>query len=312
MPNPRLSIKQRDAAWGYIFVAPMLLLTGVFVAWPVIGSFRIAFYNWSGIGEPEQFVGWRHFITVAKDPFFWNAFKNTMVYTLVLVPIQLSLALGLAVVLNQPKLRASTLYRVIYFLPVVTSAAIVGIVMSLLLGNFSAELSAPLMEAGLLMRPLDILGSPSLAMAAVIGVGIWHTLGYNLVYFLAALQTVPQELHDAAKVDGADSLQQFVHVTLPCITPVGLVILCLAILGCLNVFDLVMTLTNGGPYYATDVVSTYVYGYAFTASRGDSTANVGLASSASIFMGLIIMAITLLQALALKKLRARRELEARP
>jgi ABC-type sugar transport system permease subunit len=292
--------RAQEHAWAYAFLAPMLVLTGTFVIYPIFGSFRMAFYNWDGFGRPSQWVGWRHFMSVAKDPFFWSAFRHTATYTGILVPIQLGLALGLAIVLSELKLKGSNSYRTLYFVPVVTSAAIVGIVMSLLLGNVSTQLSSALMSMGLITRPINLLGDPRFSLYAVIAVGVWHSFGYNLVYFMAALQSVPPEIYDAAKVDGASPLQRFLYVTLPSIKSVGVVILFLAILGSLGVFDLVLTLTNGGPYYSSDVVSTYVYGYAFTSARGSSQANFGFASAASIFMGFMVMGITVLQLLAIR------------
>ncbi|MBI3976842.1 MAG: sugar ABC transporter permease [Chloroflexi bacterium] len=296
----------RRVAWSYLFLAPMVLLTGLFVIYPIIASVHITLYDWNGIGEPTRYVGLRHFLTVARDPFFWNAFKNTAVYTVVLVPIQLTLALILALVLNSPRLRGATVYRAIYFSPVVTSAAMVGVVVSLLLGNIGLDLSLKLVELGLISEPVDILSSPSLALPAVIAVGVWHTLGYNLVYFLAALQSIPKELYEAARVDGANAGQQFTRITVPMLQDVGLVILFLAILGSLQVFDLVLVMTGGGPYFASEVVSTYIYHYAFTPAAVQAEANVGYASAAAFFMSTLVMGITILQFLAVRWARRER------
>jgi len=303
MKAARRRLPLRDHAWAYVFLAPLLVLTGTFVVYPILGSFRMAFYNWDGFARATQWVGWRHFLSVAKDPFFWSAVRHTATYTALLVPLQLALALALAVVLSELKLKGANAYRTLFFIPAVTSAAIVGIVMGLLFGDLSTLLSRALIWAGWADQPVNLLGDPRFALYAVIAVGVWHSFGYNLVYFMAALQSVPPELYDAAKVDGAGGLQRFAHVTIPSIRSVGVVILFLAILGSLGVFDLVLTLTNGGPYYSSDVVSTYVYGYAFTSSRGSTQANFGFASAASIFMGVIVMGLTLLQWLALRLTR---------
>ena len=297
----------RKNLWSYLFLLPMLVLVGLFVVYPMIASVHITLYDWNGIGRPTRYVGLRHFLTVARDPLFWNAFRNTFVYAAVLVPIQLTLALILALVLNNPRLSGSSVYRAIYFSPVVTSAAMVGIVISLLLGSVGQDLSQMLISYQLIQEPIDWLGHPTLALPTVIAVGIWHTLGYNLVYFLAALQSIPKELNEAAKVDGAGSWHQFIHVTVPMLREVGLVILFLAILGSLQVFDLVLVMTGGGPFYASEVVSTYIYHYAFTPTSIAAESNVGYASAAAFFMGLIVMCITLLQLLAVKYARQRRK-----
>ncbi len=296
----------RDSVWGYLFLAPMLILTLTFVIYPIFGSVRIAFYNWDGIGNPTQYVGLRHFMGVAKDPWFWGALKHTVIYAAVLVPVQLFLALILALLLNNSRLKGVNFFRALYFMPVVTSGAVVGVVINLLFGNFASGLSAPLIKLGLISTPLDLLGSPSLALGCIIAVGIWHTLGYNLIYFLASLQAVPEELYEAAEVDGASKVQRLVHVTLPSIRPMMVIIVFMAILGSLGQFDLVKTMTDGGPYYASDLVSTYIYSYAFASSHGMSQSNYGLASAASLFMSLMVFGFTMLQLLAIKVSRKER------
>lgn len=301
-----LARRMRDHAWAYLFLAPMIVLVLVFVLYPIIGSIRYAFYNWDGIGEPGQFVGARHFRTVATDPYFWNAFRHTALYTLVLVPVQLTLALILAVVLNNPRLRFSNFYRAVYFLPVVTSAAVVGIVISLLFARISSNFPQWMIDAKLVNPTLGIVNDPRLIMPAIITVGIWHTLGYNLVYFLAALQSVPQELYEAATMDGAGRFAKFRYITIPMIRPIGVIILFLAILGSLGVFDIVWVLNKGGPLYASDVVSTYIYGFTFTSARGSSKANFGYASAAALFMSLLVLGITALQLVVVARARRRR------
>jgi ABC-type sugar transport system permease subunit len=299
--------------WSYVFLLPMVILVGMFVVYPMVASINITMYDWNGIGNPTRFVGFRHFIQVSTDPLFWNAFKHTFTYAFVLVPVQLVLALILALVLNNPRLKGSTIYRAIYFSPVVTSAAMVGVVMGMLLGGAGEALNSMLINIGLIQAPIDWLGNPSVALPVIIGVGIWHTLGYNMVYFLAALQSIPKELYEAARVDGANAVHQFIHVTVPMLREVGVVIVFLAILGSLQVFDLVLVLTGGGPYFASEVVGTYIYHYAFTPAAIQAEANVGFASAAALFMGLIVMSITIMQLLAVRwagKRRAEMKAEA--
>jgi ABC-type sugar transport system permease subunit len=296
-PTKPLWKRIRQHGWAYLFLLPMLILSLMFVVYPIIGSIRYAFYNWTGVGEPTEFVGWRHFITVASDKYFWNAFRNTILYTAVLVPIQLTLALVLALILNSPRLRFSTFYRTIYFLPVVTSMAVVGVVFSLLFARLGTNYPTWLVETGLVNPRLGLLQNPKLVMWVIIGIGIWHTLGLNLVNFLAGLQTIPNELYEAATIDGAGWFAKFWYITVPLIRPVGLIVLMFALLGSLGVFDPVWVMTQGGPFFASDVVSTYVYSYTFGSTRGDSSANFGYASAAALFMSLLVLGLTLLQVL---------------
>ena len=304
-PRPPLWRQIKKNLWSYLFLAPMAILVGLFVVYPMAASINITLYDWNGIGNPTRYVGLKHFFTVAGDPLFWNAFKNTATYAVVLVPVQLTLALILALVLNNANLKGSTIYRAIYFSPVVTSAAMVGVVLSMLLGTVGTDLSSTLVGAGIIDQPIDWLGDPRFALPAVITVGIWHTLGYNLVYFLAALQSIPKELYEAAKVDGANAFHQFTKITVPMLREVGAVILFLAILGSLQVFDLVLVMTGGGPYFSSEVVSTYIYRFAFTPASISAEANVGYASAAALFMGLMVMSITALQIFAVSRMRKR-------
>lgn len=296
----------RRHGWSYLFLVPMLALVVPFVIYPLVASVEITLFNWDGIGHPTEYVGIENFVRVAHDPLFWSAFKHTFEYAAVLVPVQLTLALILALVLNNPHLRGATVYRAIYFSPVVTSAALVGIVVSLLLTSLGQPINQELMRLGLIQQPIDWLGSAVFALPTIIVVGIWHTLGYNLVYFLAGLQSIPKDLYEAAAVDGANAWHRFWDVTVPLLREVGAVILFLAILGSLQVFDLVLVMTGGGPYYASEVVSTYIYHFAFTAASVQSQANVGYASAAAFFMGVLVMGLTGLQLLAVALMRRRR------
>lgn len=293
--------------WAYFFVLPMLILFANFTVYPVLASVRYTFYNWNGIGSPQDFIGFKHYASISKDPFFWNAFKNTFMYAGVLVPTQLTTALILAVILNSRSLKLKWLFRTVFFSPVVTSSAIVGIVISLLSISVGGNISKMLISVGLIDRLVDWLGNPHTAMWIVIGVGVWKGLGYPTIYFLAGLQTVNQELYDAAKVDGAGMGALFWHVTLPSIYPVGVVVLLLTTLHSLRVFDIVQVMTRGGPYFATDVVGTYIYRYAFVStSLGESEANLGYASAAAFFMGVLVMLISVAQVVAVRYVTKRR------
>ena len=291
----------RRHIWSYVFVMPMFVLFLGFTLYPLLASVRYTLYDWDGIGVPRNFVGLEHYISIAQDAFFWNAFKNTLVYTVVLVPTQLTLALGLAIVLNSQWLKAKYIFRAVFFSPVVTSLAIVGIVISLLTSTAGHDLNRLLVNLAITKRPIDWLGDPRTAMWVVIAVGVWIGLGYPMIYFLAALQSVKQDLYDAAKIDGAGNLALFWHITIPSIRPVGLVVLLIALLHSLRVFDTVQVMTRGGPYFATDVVGTYIYRLAFYATEGgDTYARLGYASAAAFFMGLLVMGISILQLAAVR------------
>jgi ABC-type sugar transport system permease subunit len=292
--------------WSYVYVAPMLILLLVFVVYPIFASAGYTLYQWNGIGSPTQFVGLDNFKRVMQDQIFWGSFLHTFIYTAVLVPVQLTLALVLALVLNNPKLRFATFYRSVYFIPVVTSAAVVGVVIQLILTNFGDNIDQILIGLHITKQHIDWLGDPHFALGVIIAVGIWNTLGYNLVYFLAALQTIPSDLYEAARIDGAGAVARFFSVTLPMLRAVGLIILILAILGSLQVFDLVQVLTAGGPYFSTEVVNTYIYQWAFGGFTNVAVEpNIGFASAASFFYGLLLLGLSAIQVLVVRAARRR-------
>lgn len=281
---------------SWLFIMPMLVLTLTFSLYPVFRSLQITMYNWQGFGEPEQYVGLRHFQTVLTDPFFWNAFGNTLKYMLVLVPVQLTLALMLALVLTNPRMRFTTFYRTVYFMPVVTSVAIVAIVVRMLLQRGAL----PMSQALGIHPPINPIGDSRLSMLSVTAFGTWYSFGYNLVYFMAALATVPDELYDAAKVDGANWFQRLWHVTLPGIRPIATIILFFAVLGSMQVFEQSFALTGGGPYFSSEVVTGYIFRFAFgggTSGGGGAAQaiNLGYASAASFIMNVLVLGITVVQ-----------------
>jgi ABC-type sugar transport system permease subunit len=304
--NPSLWQQIVANRWSYIYLAPMVILVLTFTIYPMIASLGYTLYQWNGIGDPSMFVGLDNFRRVMVDQRFWAAFGHTFMYTAVQVPVQLVLALALALVLNNPKLRFSTFYRSIYFIPAVTSPAIIGVVMNLMINTFGDTIDSFLQALHITNEHIVWLADPRVVMWVIIVIGIWNTLGYNMVYFLAGLQTIPTELYEAAQIDGANAIERFVFITMPMLRAVGVVILFLAILGSLHIFDLVQVLTDGGPYFASDVVSTYIYHQAFGDISNAVTAtqpNIGFASAASFFYGVILMVITSIQFIIVRSTR---------
>ncbi|TDF99876.1 sugar ABC transporter permease [Paenibacillus piri] len=263
----------------------------VFTLYPILMSYVYSFYRWNGYGPLEEFIGFDNFIETVYDPVFWNAFKNNFIFMVVLVCVQVPLALVLALILNASWLKGSAFYRAIYFLPVVTTTAVVGLVMRFIFGAYKGLVNEVLIKLGLLDKPVDWIGSIDTALLIVIIVGIWKSFGMKMIYWLAGLQSLPKEIYEAAKVDGATAFHQFRFITIPLLLPVGSVILLLSAVNALHVFDLVKAMTEGGPAFATDMVDLYIYRYAFS-SAGE--ARVGFASSAGIFYGIAVLFISLI------------------
>jgi ABC-type sugar transport system permease subunit len=308
-PGKKATLRRQimSNVWSYLYLAPMLILLLVFVVYPNFASLGYTLYQWNGIGDPDTYVGLDNFTRVMHDSIFWESFLHTFIYTAVLVPVQLTLALILALVLNNPRLRFATFYRAVYFIPVVCSAAVIGVIIHLLLGTLGDSVNSLLLGLHVIRQHIDWLGDPRFALGVIIAVGVWNTLGYNLVYFLAGLQTIPADLYEAARIDGANAFARFFYVTVPMLRGIGMIILILAILGSLQVFDLVQVLTNGGPYFATEVVNTYIYHQAFGGySASYQEPNIGFASAASFFYGVLLIGLSIIQFLIFRYVRGRR------
>jgi multiple sugar transport system permease protein len=234
---------------------------------------------------------------VLADPLFWNSFTITMVFMVGTVPLRVALGLAIALLLNHPRLPFQRLFRTAFFLPVVTTTAIVGVVMQFIFDPSDGPVSEVLQGAG--APGVDFLGSPDAVLWTVMAVHTWKWVGVTMIYWLAALQTVPRDVLEAAQVDGASGWQSFRHVTVPMLVPFFVIITLLTIEQNLQIFDLVMTMTGGGPYYATEVIELYIYRWAFAATVPE----LGFASAAAVVLGLVLLAVGIGQLLGVRAAR---------
>ena len=281
----------------------MLTVYGLFILWPVAASIYYSFFQWNGFGNiPTYFVGLRNYLDVLKDPFFWNAFKNTVVFVVGNNVIKLPLTLAMAFLLNIPGFRLKGFYRVVLFLPVVSSTAIIGIVFTLLLSPWNGPINAIFQNIGLLKHPVDWLGTAGSAMWMIMLVEIWHYTGQYIVYWLAGLQSIPEELYEAAEIDGANRFQMFIKITIPVLKPVIVVVSLIGFIMSLRVFDIVVSMTGGGPAFGTDVMGTYIYRSAF----GAAARKIGYASAIAVIFGVIVMILGTLQGLAMNRSKRQR------
>lgn len=279
--------KRNITFWCWLFLSPMLVMYILFQAYPIMSNVFYSLLDWSGLSQNAVFVGLDNYSELLRDKYFWNAIANSFKYTLISVPIQLVLSLALAFTLNTIIKRGSVIFRTIFFLPVITTTAIVGIIMVFIFGGTGVvnEFLGLLGVSG-----VSWLGSPKSALIVVALIGVWKDVGIYMIYWMAALSNVPEELYEAAKIDGASVWQTFRKIVFPIITPIGGVILVLCALSSLKVFDLIQSMTNGGPFYATDVAATFVYR---TAYAGSGMPRIGYASAAALVSGLLIVLIGL-------------------
>lgn len=306
MKLKRTHVNRSKIIWCYIFILPQLIMLVALTLYPIFMSYYYSFFDWTGYSSLrlELYVGFDNFKETIFEPLFWNAFKNSFIFMFILVLIQVPAALIMALILNATWLKGSSFYRALYFLPVVTTTAVVGIVMRSIFGAYKGLVNEVLMWAGILDKPYDWFGSMDTALLIVIFVGVWKTFGMKMLYWMAGLQTIPRELYEAARVDGASAPQTVWYITLPLLLPVGSVIVLLSAVNALHVFDLVKSMTEGGPNFATDMVDLYIYRYAF----GDAgVPRIGFASAAGVFYGFAVLLVSLILGVFVKMTGGKRK-----
>lgn len=276
----------RKNMWCWVFMLPTLLLYILFQGYPIITSAWYSMLDWSGMTMNATFVGLQNFKELLADPLFKNSVVNSFKYMIFSVPIQLILSLVIAYILTSIIRKGATVFRTMYFIPVITTASIVGIIMIFIFGG-TGPINQVLALFGI--DTINFLGDEKTALFTVVLIGIWKDLGTYMIYWIAALQSVSQDVYEAAKIDGAGKFRTFTDVVFPLILPIGGVIAVLCVIGSLKVFDIVQTMTNGGPYFATDVVATFVYRTAYSSTTGSP--RLGYASAAALLFGLMVVTI---------------------
>ena len=271
---------------AYLYLAPTLLGLLIFSAGAIIASFFISFTNWQLV-LPPVWVGLRNYTTLFQMPEFWKVLGNTVYYTVGYVPLAVTLPLLMAILVNQ-KLRGITFFRTTYFLPVVTSGVAIALVWGWMY-NPSFGVINYLLETLFGIEGPRWLADPKWAMPSLIIIGVWHSLGYNMVIYLAGLQGIPQELYEAARIDGASPLRIFWHITVPLITPTAFFILVLSIIGSFQVWTITYLLTQGGPANSTLTLSYYIY------QQGFEWFHMGFAAALAYVLFAIVFAVTMVQ-----------------
>lgn len=250
--------KNSEALWCYLMI--MLPLIGFLVlqVYPILWTFKWSFYSYNGIISQTKFIGIKNFITmVTTDYTYWKVWWNTLLFTIIKLPIEISFAMILALLLNK-KLRGSGFFQAMFYLPNIISVVIVGLILSNMF-NYRGLINALLLNSGIIDMEIDWFSNKATSMAMIIMGHIWIHFGVNVMYLLAALSNVPTELYESANLDGATKFTIFFKVTLPMIAPIFQVILLLSILNCISLNEFVIVLTNGGPYGQTNTVMSYLY-----------------------------------------------------
>lgn len=276
---------QKKKLTPYLLIAPYILHFAMFVAFPVVFSLVLVFHRWNII-SPMEFVGLGNFYRLMGDTFFWQSVINTLYFIIIHVPLQLIIAISFALLLNQP-LRMLGFFRAVYFLPVVVSGVVVTILWQQLFG----------FENGILNRLLTLISlprvgwltNPDMAMPSITIMATWKNVGLYVILFLTGLQTVPEQLYEAADLEGANAWQKFVHITLPMINPTIFMVLVLSTIGGFSLFIEPYVMTGGGPLNRTLSSVLYIY------KQGFFFYHMGYAATMGVTLTGIILAVVVLQ-----------------
>jgi multiple sugar transport system permease protein len=279
------------AAASRLFVAPALLVVGVFFFLPVVAAVAVSFTDFDIYALADfgnlRVVGLQNYARLLQTPLFWQAFGNTLYFVVIGVPLSLGTSLGLALLLHSRLVRFRNLFRTALFAPVVTTLVAVAVIWRYLFNTQYGLINYVL--GGLGIAPIDWLGDPSWAMPAIIVFAVWKNFGYNMLILLAGLQAIPDALYEAARIDGASSWGQFRHVTLPMLGPVVAMVNILTIAGYFQLFAEPYVMTQGGPLQSTVSVLYFMY------EEGFKWWNLGSASAVAFMLFLFILALTTLQ-----------------
>ena len=266
----------------YFFLSPFFLLFGVFMVYPLFDSIRLSTYSVRGMRN-QTFVGFENIERLLADPLFWTALWNTAYFALGSLLLQLPVALGLALLLSNARLKGRNLFRLSFFSPVLISGVFIAVIFYLLYDR----------RYGLVNKVLGFeipwLQDPDLVMPALVLAGVWRWAGFNMVYFLAGLQSIRRELYEAAAVDGAGTWQTFIHVTIPALRPVIAFVVITSMIGSFQLFDLPYVLTEGGPGNASMTMVMYLYKHGF------EFINLGYAATIGWALAVIIGVISIIQ-----------------
>lgn len=255
----------RAFATALPYLAPALLLYGLFLVYPMVDSVRLSFFQWSGFRTEEQvFVGLDNYVRLlTADPVFWTALRNSVIWVVASLLVPTVIALLLALGLNRPMI-GRNLMRAVFYIPAVFASITVAAMWRWIYNPTLGFVNQLLTAVGLEQYTQSWLGDPRFALASIFVANIWQAVGFSMVLFLAGLQGVPNELIDASKMDGANAWQRFLAVTLPALRPTTVVVVILTIINSLKVFDLVVGLTGGGPAQSTQVLALWSYQQSFT------------------------------------------------
>ncbi len=276
---------------GYLFIAPAMTLILVFFLGPVLAAFALSLTDFDiyALGDSAflRFVGLGNYVELFRNPLFWQALGNTAYFVAVGGPLSVLLSLAAALLINDKLVRFKTVFRTAYFLPVVTTLVAVAVVWRYIYHPRYGLLNYALAQVGI--DPINWLGDPTWAMPAIILMAAWKNFGFTMIIFIAGLQSIPETLYEAARMDGANRWRQFRHVTLPMLSPTFVFVTIITMIGYFQLFAEPYVMTQGGPANSTMSVVLFMY------EQGFRWWNLGEAAAVAFVLLVIILAVTVVQ-----------------
>ncbi len=296
----RLQDRRKQAIAAWLFLAPALAVLAAFFVLPVAAAFVMSFTDFDiyGLGDLStvRFIGIDNYVRILDTPLFWTALSNTFYFVVVGAPLSVGVSLAVALMVNARMARFKGVFRTIYFLPVVTSLVAVAIVWRYLYHPAHGLLNHALGWLGI--GPVDWLGDPAVAMPAIIVLAVWKNFGYNMLIFVAGLSSIPEDLYEAAHIDGASGWRQFIDITLPMLTPTTVFVVMITLIGYFQLFAEPYVMTQGGPLNATLSVVLMMY------EQGFRWWNMGYAAAIAFVLFAIILFFTVVQMFVQRKVES--------
>lgn len=269
---------------GYTLLMPAMAAVLIFILVPIVYAFTLMFFKVDMLSGTRTFVGLNNFQEIFNDPKFWAAFRNTFKYVIVVVPTQTIIAMVLAALLNS-KIKFNRVFLTVMFIPTLTSSSAMTLIFMWLFNNNGLVVN---MIDALFDVRIQFITNPDLALAVIMVMNIFSTVPHFMIVFLSGLQDIPDNLYEAAAIDGANKTRQFVHVTVPQLMPITFYVVTMGLVGCFQIFDQAFIMSNGtgGPQNSTLTFTLYIYQLAFTSN------DMGRATALAFVLGLIIFVIT--------------------
>lgn len=290
----RGAVKRTESLAGFLFVSPMLIGVSILVLLPIFATFILSFADWKFIQSIDQlkWVGFDNFKDLMDDKVFLKSLLNNALFIFT-VPICMAISLLLAVVIDK-SVYMKSYFKVAFFMPYISSVVAIAVVWQVLFHPSAGPINQTLMALGI-ADPPKWIADPNFALISVMLIQIWISIGFNLIIYIAGLQSIPQELYEAADMDGANSWVKFRHITFPMVSPTSFFLLITGIISTFKVFDLIAVLTKGGPLHSTSMLVWHLYDTAFV------NLDIGYSSAIAVILFLIVFLITIFQWIGQKK-----------